>query len=81
MKRETGYVFEITMAEKSEDNETSVDAISGTRVEVYNNTWRVSVFELLDYPHPEFRVILENGNHYTILIRKKCISLNEWKLL
>jgi len=71
IKREPGYIFEITMAEKREDDETPVDAISGTRVEVYNNTENEEVLALTDYPHPEFRVNLQKGNHYTILIRKK----------
>ena len=71
LKREPGYIFEITMAEKRDDDETPVDGISGTRVEVYNNTLQEVVLELKDYEHPEFRVNLQKGNHYTILIRKK----------
>lgn len=71
LKREPGYIFEITMAEKRDDDETPVDAISGARVEVYNNTLQEVVLELKEYEHPEFRVNLQKGNHYTILIRKK----------
>ncbi len=71
LKREPGYIFEITMAEKRDDDETPVDAIRGTRVEVYNNTTKEEVLALNDYQDPEFRVNLEKGNHYTILIRKK----------
>lgn len=71
LKREPGYIFEITIAEKRDDDETPVDAISGTRVEVYNNTTKEEVLALNDYTHPEFRVNLQKGNHYTILIRKK----------
>lgn len=71
IKREPGYIFEITMAEKRDDDETPVDAISGTRIEVYNNTTRKEELALIDYAHPEFRVNLQKGNHYTILIRKK----------
>lgn len=71
LKREPGYIFEITMAEKRDDDETPVDAIRGTRVEVYNNTTHEEVLALNDYQDPEFRVNLEKGNHYTILIRKK----------
>lgn len=71
LKREPGYIFEITMAEKRDDDETPVDAISGTKVEVYNNTTEEEVLALIDYQDPEFRVNLEKGNHYTILIRKK----------
>jgi len=75
IKREPGYIFEITMAEKREDDETPVDAISGTRVEVYNNTENEEVLALTDYPHPEFRVNLQKGNHYTITQLKTVLQL------
>lgn len=71
LKRTPGYIFEITIAEKRESDETPVDAVSGTRIEVYNNTTKKEELLLEDYINPEFRVNLIKGNHYTILIRKK----------
>jgi len=71
MNRAPGYIFDITMAEKREDEEKVVDAIRGALVEVYNNTTREPVIVLEDHPHPDFRIDLEKGNHYTIMIRKE----------
>ena len=70
MGRRPGYTFEITLAEKRDNENIVVDAISGSRIEVYNNTKRESVLDLKDHQSPNFQLNLENGNHYTILIRK-----------
>lgn len=71
MNRAPGYIFEITMAEKREDQQKVVDAIRGALVEVYNNTTREPILVLDDHPHPDFKIDLEKGNHYTIMIRKE----------
>ncbi len=70
MKRAAGYLFEITLAEKRDHDSIVVDAIKGARIEVYNNTKKEAVLELLDHPHPHFEVALQKGNHYTVLVRK-----------
>lgn len=70
MKRTPGYIFEITMAEKRESADTPVDAISDTRIEVYNNTTEKEELVYENYMEPSFRVNLRKGNHYTVLIRK-----------
>lgn len=70
MGRAPGYTFEVTLAEKKSSPEEIVDAITGTRIEVYNNTTRKSVMDLKDHDNPEFQLNLQKGNHYTILIRK-----------
>ncbi|MEE9438835.1 MAG: OmpA family protein [Saprospiraceae bacterium] len=70
MGRSPGYIFEITLAEKRESIEIPVDAIKGARIEVYNKTTKEEVMDLIDHPHPEFRINLVKGNHYIILIRK-----------
>ena len=71
LKREPGYLFEITMAPKRENEDVVVDAIQGALIEVYNNTTKKEELVLKDHPNPEFRLPLEKGNHYTILIRKE----------
>lgn len=71
MKRAPGYIFEITLAEKSENKSQAVDAIKGSLIEVYNNTLSKQVLTLTNHQDPEFRVSLLKGNHYTILIRKE----------
>lgn len=71
MQHKPGYLFEVTLAEKKEFPEQVVDAISGALIEVYNNTTGNLILELKDYQAPEFKVNLEKGNHYTILVRKE----------
>ncbi len=72
MGRTPGYKFEVTLAEKRDPDAeiVPVDAIRGARIEVYNNTKRLSLLDLKDHALPEFQMKLEKGNHYTILIRK-----------
>lgn len=71
MGRAPGYTFEVTLAEKRSSPNQVVDAITGTRIEVFNNTTRQSVMDLKDHDNPEFQLNLQKGNHYTILIRKE----------
>lgn len=70
MGRSDGYTFEVTLAEKQNSPDQVVDAMTGTRIEVFNNTTRESVMDLKEHDNPEFQLHLEKGNHYTILIRK-----------
>ena len=70
MGRAPGYTFEVTLAEKKSRPDEVVDAITGARIEVYNNTTRQSVMDLKDHDNPEFQLNLKKGNHYTVLIRK-----------
>lgn len=71
MKRSPGYVFEVTLAPKRENQDIGVDGIKGARVEVYNNTTKKEEMVLEANPTPEFRLNLQKGNHYTILVRKE----------
>ncbi len=70
MRRKPGYVFDVTIAEKRKKNNPT-DAISGAWIEVYNNTKEEQVLSLKDHPEPTFKCHFEDGNHYTIMIRKK----------
>lgn len=70
MQRSPGYLFEITLAEKRDDPDQAVNAITNSLIEVYNNTTEEEVLVLKDYMDPEFALNLIKGNHYTILIRK-----------
>lgn len=69
MERKPGYLFEVTLAEALEDE--TVDAITGARIEVYNNTKGVQELDLIDHPQPTFSHTLERGNHYTLMMRKE----------
>jgi len=71
LKRKPGYLFDVTMARKRKKGEEIVDGIEGALIEVYNNTKEKEHLVLKDYPHPNFKVSFEQGNHYTVMIRKE----------
>jgi len=71
MKRMPGYIFEATLANERVDADEPVNAISGSLIEIYNITKDKEVLVLKDHPYPTFRYRLEDGNHYTIMIRKE----------
>jgi len=71
MKRLPGYLFDLTMAEERNSEDSIVDAISDTRIDVFNNTTFEEVQVLEHHPTPQFGLPLFKGNHYTILIRKE----------
>lgn len=71
MTRAPGYLFEITLAHKKDSVNHVVDAISDYLVEVYNNTKDQEVMKLEHQMNPEFKLSMEKGNHYTILVRKQ----------
>ncbi len=71
MKRKPGYLFDVTLAESELNEEGYKNAIAGASIEVYNNTRNEEVINLQDYKDPNFQVTFEQGNHYTVMIRKK----------
>ncbi len=70
MFRKPGYLFDVTMAEMMVPGQKEVDAITGARIEVYNNTTQKTTLTYPNHPKPTFKVNFERGNHYSILIRK-----------
>lgn len=70
LQRRPGYLFDASIAETRTDPSQVVDGISGTRVEIYNRTSRRPELILLDHPNAFFQFTFEQGNHYTIMIRK-----------
>ena len=71
MTRQPGYIFDVTLAEKSSDQAAPTKAITKARIEVYNNTTREQVLTLEEHPKPTFKTHFKEGNHYTVLIRKQ----------
>jgi outer membrane protein OmpA-like peptidoglycan-associated protein len=71
MEKAPGYLFEITLANKRDNENQIVDAVVGTLIEVYNNTTEKEVLKLENHNFQEFKVNLQKGNHYTILVRKE----------
>ena len=71
MQRLPGYIFEVTLAPARDNDNQVVDAITGAWIEVYNNTTEKEIMNSKNHPTHTFNVQFEQGNHYTILIRKK----------
>ncbi len=71
LERAPGYIFEITLAEKADSAGLPTNHLRDALIEVYNNTTKKPILVLKDHPQPDFKVDLEKGNHYTVMIRKK----------
>ena len=71
MRRKPGYIFDATIAESTEDKNQPANEIQGARVEVYNNTTETPELVLKEHPFPNFSHRFEQGNHYTMMIRKE----------
>jgi outer membrane protein OmpA-like peptidoglycan-associated protein len=70
MKRKPGYLFDATIADARDDENVVVDAIQGANIEIYNRTQRTPVLVLQKYKNAFFQYTFEQGNHYTVLLRK-----------
>jgi outer membrane protein OmpA-like peptidoglycan-associated protein len=71
MVRQPGYLLEITLAEKRESADIPVDAINGSRIEIYNNTTKKEELVIPSSVSPTFSITLQQGNEYSILVRKE----------
>lgn len=72
LERRPGYIFDVTLAENSSDfRETTVDAIQGAKVEIYNNTSKKEELVVDSLHSPNFNFTFEQGNHYTVMVRKE----------
>lgn len=70
MRRRPGYIFDATLAEARETPDQIVDAIQGATIEIYNRTQHRVEKSLPRYSEAFFQQVFEQGNHYTMLIRK-----------
>ena len=70
IEREPGYIFDVTMAERRPAPGVPVDAISDSFIEIYNNTTKKEELVKRHHPSPSFNFTFEQGNHYTVMIRK-----------
>lgn len=72
VKRQPGYLFDVTLAETTwGDDIGGKEALTGTLIEIYNNTKNEEILVLDGHPKPGFAYTFEQGNHYTVMIRKK----------
>lgn len=70
MRRKPGYLFDATLAEARSSDDIVVDAIQGATIEIYNRTTKKPELVLKEHKDAFFKFTFEQGNHYTILIRK-----------
>ncbi|MEN9612380.1 MAG: hypothetical protein RLZZ628_3194 [Bacteroidota bacterium] len=71
MERQPGYLFDAKIANKRYDNYTPTDAIGAARIEIYNNTTKKPELVIDKHTSPFFSFTLQQGNHYTIMVRKE----------
>jgi outer membrane protein OmpA-like peptidoglycan-associated protein len=71
LERQPGYLFDAKIANKRLDNYTPTDAIGAARIEIYNNTTKKPELVIDKHDSPFFSFTLQQGNHYTILVRKE----------
>ncbi len=71
MERKPGYLLEVTLAEKQFAKDVVINVVHGARIEIYNNTFKKEELVIDSAKSPIFSITLQQGNEYTILIRKK----------
>ncbi len=72
LERKPGYIFDVSLMDASHKRgKAKVDAIIGARIEIYNNTSHKEELVLMEHNQPSFIFNFEEGNHYTIMVRKK----------
>lgn len=71
LTRKPGFIFDVTIADPRKDTTETTFGIHGATIEVFNNSTEKESVRLPDYDNPNFKVTFEQGNHYTILIRKE----------
>ncbi len=71
MNRKPGYLMDVTLAEKKIADLAPTDGLTGVRFEVYNNTTQQEVLRNDSTNSTNVQFHMEQGNHYTYLVRKK----------
>ena len=64
-----GYIFDVTIYDKDRKQE-AVNSLPDCKIEIYNNTTKEQELTLPKHPKAVFNFPFNEGNHYTILIRK-----------
>jgi outer membrane protein OmpA-like peptidoglycan-associated protein len=70
MPRKPGYLFDVTLADSFFGMDGLKNAVDSTTIEIYNNTTNEEVLVLEKHPFPGFTYTFEQGNHYTVMVRK-----------
>ena len=64
-----GYIFDVTIYDKDRKQE-AINSLPDCKVEIYNNTTKEQELTIPKNPKSVFNFPFNEGNHYTILIRK-----------
>ncbi len=70
LTRRPGYIFDVTLA-RDKEGKTETDALTGVRVEAYNNTAQKEILKIDSSLVPNLSFVMEQGNHYTMLLRRQ----------
>ncbi|MEY4902658.1 MAG: hypothetical protein RLZZ292_473 [Bacteroidota bacterium] len=70
LTRRPGYIFDVTLA-RDKEGKTETDALTGVRVEAYNNTTQQEILKVDSSLMPNLSFNMEQGNHYTMLLRRQ----------
>lgn len=69
LRNKPGYIFDVTIYDKDRKQET-INSLPDCKIEIYNNTTKEQELTLPKHPKAVFNFPFNEGNHYTILIRK-----------
>lgn len=70
LERQPGYLLEVTLAEKRFSEDVNVDAVHGSRIEIYNHSTNKEELVIDSAKTPVFSITLQQGNEYSIMVRK-----------
>ena len=69
LRNKPGYIFDVTIYDKDRKQE-AVNSLPDCKIEIYNNTTKEQELTLPKHPKAVFNFPFNEGNHYTILVRK-----------
>ena len=69
LKNKPGYIFDVTIFDKDRKMEP-INSLPNCKIEIYNNTTKEQELTLLKHPKAVFNFPFNEGNHYTIMVRK-----------
>jgi outer membrane protein OmpA-like peptidoglycan-associated protein len=69
LKNKPGYIFDITIFDKDRKQE-AINSLPDCKIEIYNNTTKEQELTLPKHPKAVFNFPFNEGNHYTVLVRK-----------
>ena len=69
LQNKSGYIFDVTVFDKAHQHD-AINSLPDCKVEIYNNTTKEQELTIAQNPKSVFNFPFNEGNHYTILVRK-----------